>query len=450
MKNNIYARCLVLIGFLLLGISNSLFADDNVLKASADELEKANQKAKEAAHLRMSERTQFLSETEALQKEIKALEDRKQALIHEEKLISKQRQDSIAGKNRISIELRDFYQKLQAAKIEHNMNRPLTVLGASGFIKELGEISGKEYFLTVTAESIAASQVHQVKNRFVNLEQEKKEGQLTVIGNLQGYVIDEPAGLLLLSGNTFIETKNTRLKPSDIALLKNDQPMGIPFDVTGGGALVQSSVNTSVWLRLDDGGVVVYPILLVGAAAVLIILFKFYYLSGVSGNVLVLENKIREATIQNKWDDLENYANSKKELICQLVLSAVQKKKEVGHLTEEFLEEKIYTFIPKLEKMMPTLNVLGVIAPLLGLLGTVTGMIATFDVITVHGSGNPGLLSKGISEALITTELGLMAAIPIILFHSLLNSRIEKNINDLEFIANLMATPIPSVTGSER
>lgn len=70
-------------------------------------------------------------------------------------------------------------------------------------------------------------------------------------------------------------------------------------------------------------------------------------------------------------------------------------------------------------------------------------MIATFDVITVHGSGNPGLLSKGISEALITTELGLMAAIPIILFHSLLNSRIEKNINDLEFIANLMATPKP-------
>ena len=321
------------------------------------------------------------------------------------------------------------------------MNRPLTVLGASGLIKDLGETSVKDYFISLIEEEKAASKVHQLQYNYINLEQEKKLGQLVVVGNLLGFLIESPAGMLLLSGNTFVETKNARLKNEEILQLKGAQPMGIPFDVTGGGALVQSSVNSSVWLRLDDGGVVVYPILVVGVVAIIIILFKLFYLSGVGGNSLVLENKIREATALNKWDDLEKFANSKKQMIYQLVAAALKKKKETGVLTEEFLEEKIYTLIPKLEKMMPTLNVLGVISPLLGLLGTVTGMIATFNVITVHGSGNPGLLSKGISEALITTELGLMAAIRIILFHSLLNRRKKKNINDLESVANLLVAP---------
>ena len=423
-------------------ISVNIVADEKVLQASIAELNSANQKAKEAANQRMKDRTGLLSESEALQKEINLLEERKQALQKEEKLISKQTQDSLIGKNRVSLELRDFYQKFQAAKVEHNMNRKISVLGAGGFIKDFVEIAPKEYFANITNEEKSAGAVHQVQGTYVNTEQEKKQGQLVVVGNLLGFVVDEPSGLLLLSGNTFVATRGAHLKNEDLQQLKNAQPMNIPFDVTGGGALIIGPANNSVWLRLDDGGVVVYPILIVGFAAIIIILMKFIYLSGVSGNVLVLENKIREATTQNKWDDLEKFASSKKQLVYQLVISALQKKKEAGTLTEEFLEEKIFTYIPKLEKMMPTLNVLGVISPLLGLLGTVTGMIATFDVITVHGSGNPGLLSKGISEALITTELGLMAAIPIILFHSLLSSRIEKNINDLEHVANLLATPI--------
>lgn len=432
-----------------IGSKINLIADEKVLQASLAELEKANQKTKAAANQRMTERTQFLKDSETLQNEINALEERKKILLKEEKIITKQRQDSLTGKNRISFELRDFYQKFQTAKIEHNINRPLTVLGASGLIKDFGEISVKEYFAGITSEEIAAGKVHQLNSNYINLEQEKKPGQIIVVGNLLGFVIDEPSGMLLLSGNNFVETKSALLSKEEVAKLNTPQPLGVPFDITGGGALVQSSVATSVWLRLDDGGIVVYPILVVGAVAIIIILFKFTYLSSISGNVLALENKIHEATSQNKWDELEKYASSKKPFVFQLVASALKKKKETGELTEVFLEEKVFSFIPKLEKMMATLNVLGVISPLLGLLGTVTGMIATFDVITVHGSGNPGLLSKGISEALITTELGLMAAIPIILFHSLLNSRIEKNINDLEFVANLLVTPATQSTESK-
>ena len=72
------------------------------------------------------------------------------------------------------------------------------------------------------------------------------------------------------------------------------------------------------------------------------------------------------------------------------------------------------------------------IAPLLGLLGTVTGMINTFHVITFYGTGDPRMMSGGISEALVTTMLGLSVAIPIMLSHTLLTRRIETVIVQME------------------
>jgi len=78
------------------------------------------------------------------------------------------------------------------------------------------------------------------------------------------------------------------------------------------------------------------------------------------------------------------------------------------------------------------LAVLGAVAPLLGLLGTVTGMIDTFRVITLFGTSDPKLMSGGISEALVTTELGLAVAIPIMLLHTYLSRKSDHLIGDME------------------
>ena len=75
---------------------------------------------------------------------------------------------------------------------------------------------------------------------------------------------------------------------------------------------------------------------------------------------------------------------------------------------------------------------LAAIAPLLGLLGTVTGMINTFHVITMYGTGDPRLMSAGISEALVTTMLGLSTAIPLLMANSLLGGVVERRIADME------------------
>jgi len=85
-----------------------------------------------------------------------------------------------------------------------------------------------------------------------------------------------------------------------------------------------------------------------------------------------------------------------------------------------------------MERYLSTLGMLAAIAPLLGLLGTVTGMIDTFHVITQHGTGDPRMMSGGISVALVTTMLGLSVAIPIMLAHTLLSRAVDNMIGQME------------------
>ena len=99
---------------------------------------------------------------------------------------------------------------------------------------------------------------------------------------------------------------------------------------------------------------------------------------------------------------------------------------------EDIVSESILHETPQLDRFGSTILVMAAVAPLLGLLGTVTGMISTFDVITEFGTGNPKLLSGGISEALITTELGLIVAIPALLLGNLLSGWSEGIKDDLD------------------
>jgi len=91
-----------------------------------------------------------------------------------------------------------------------------------------------------------------------------------------------------------------------------------------------------------------------------------------------------------------------------------------------------FTLLPYTTLFRSIIKILSVIAPLLGLLGTVTGMIETFQAITLFGTGDPKLMAGGISQALVTTVLGLVVAIPLILLHSIANNKSKRCINILE------------------
>jgi len=108
-----------------------------------------------------------------------------------------------------------------------------------------------------------------------------------------------------------------------------------------------------------------------------------------------------------------------------------------GLLHESRREKTKLVFENELTKLECSLNLLAGLAavlPLLGLLGTVFGMLATFDVIQIHGTGRPGLLSNGISEALLTTEAGLSTALPVLFFHHLLSIRLRKIDGELNLV----------------
>jgi biopolymer transport protein ExbB len=115
------------------------------------------------------------------------------------------------------------------------------------------------------------------------------------------------------------------------------------------------------------------------------------------------------------------------------VLKVAETNKRVDVETLELkLSEAIIKETPKLQRSLLFIKIIAVVAPLMGLLGTVTGMIQTFQAITLFGTGDPTLMAGGISQALVTTVLGLSVAIPIVLLHTLVSGRSRRIINILQ------------------
>ena len=116
----------------------------------------------------------------------------------------------------------------------------------------------------------------------------------------------------------------------------------------------------------------------------------------------------------------------------KLLATGIENIAEKRGTLEELLFEKILSVRPGLEKFLPFMAITAAAAPLLGLLGTVTGMIKTFNLITIFGTGDAKSLSSGISEALVTTELGLIVAIPALIVHGMLSRMAKEKLGALE------------------
>ena len=169
--------------------------------------------------------------------------------------------------------------------------------------------------------------------------------------------------------------------------------------------------------RVDQGGFVGYIIIGLGIIGLLIALYRWIYLGGVGAGIR---------------KQLKSDTPSEKNPLGR-ILAVYHENREIDTETLELkLDEAILREAPKLEKWQGGIKVLAAVAPLLGLLGTVTGMIATFQAITLFGTGDPKLMAGGISEALVTTWLGLIVAIPLVLLHSIVAGRSRGLIEILE------------------
>lgn len=177
----------------------------------------------------------------------------------------------------------------------------------------------------------------------------------------------------------------------------------VDLDPTRGAILDKLIQKKTFFQRIADGGLVGYVIILLGLGGAGLALERIYVLRNILTNI-----REQEAS---KTIDSGN-------LLGMLIETANKNINESLDSLELILDEKIQSITPTIEVRVKAIKLIATVAPLLGLLGTVIGMIETFQAITLFGTGDPKLMAGGISQALVTTMLGLIVAAPLLFMHS--------------------------------
>ena len=191
----------------------------------------------------------------------------------------------------------------------------------------------------------------------------------------------------------------------------------VDIDPTRGAILDKLIQKKTFFQRIADGGFVGYVIILLGLGGVALASERIYVLR----NTL---DSIREQ--ENSTDIIQN------NLLGSLLQTAKENVNESLDSLELILDEKIQSITPTIEIRVKAIKLIATVAPLLGLLGTVIGMIETFQAITLFGTGDPKLMAGGISQALVTTMLGLIVAAPLLFMHSYAENYSKSIISFLE------------------
>jgi biopolymer transport protein ExbB len=227
---------------------------------------------------------------------------------------------------------------------------------------------------------------------------------------------------------------NTESSHSEIAKLIAGEEVILDVDLTGGKARALASISNTPLALFSKGGSWIWPIILIALISLVCAILKFFQLAKVKnpkgGWLSALLEQIREGDVsaaQATCDELKHPIGA----VMKNALTGFHKGADV---VEEIVYEQMIDVQSRLQQWLPFIAVTAAIAPLLGLLGTVSGMISTFSALSVVGTGDPKLLSGGISEALVTTLFGLVVAIPALILHSLLSRRSQGIIQTTEKI----------------
>jgi len=207
------------------------------------------------------------------------------------------------------------------------------------------------------------------------------------------------------------------IKSTKDLLGANDGMVRFGLDPTLGGVLSTLVARPNLVERIQQGGLVGYLIIALGIIGLLISLER----------MVVLGIASRKVTAQ-----LASDAPDQGNPLGRVLAVAESNKSADTEVLELKLSEAIFKETPALNRALLFIKIISVVAPLMGLLGTVTGMIQTFQAITLYGTGDPKLMAGGISQALVTTVLGLTVAIPMVLLHTLVSGRSKRIVQVLQ------------------
>ncbi|MDQ7008353.1 MAG: MotA/TolQ/ExbB proton channel family protein [Acidobacteriota bacterium] len=206
----------------------------------------------------------------------------------------------------------------------------------------------------------------------------------------------------------------------------------LPLDPTLGNADKMKAAGDTPLEHIEKGGPVMVPMLLMAAAALLVALLKWFQLARIRNPSKKRVNSLLDAVRRRDLDGAMARLEAIPGPTGEMLRVGVEHAAEPRELVEEVMYEKMLDTRLRLQRFLWFIAICAAAAPLLGLLGTVTGIINTFKLITVYGTGDAKTLSSGISEALITTEFGLIVAIPSLLFHAYLSRRARRFVDGME------------------
>ena len=360
------------------------------------------------------------------------------ARLAEAQRLSKELASQFASNEKQLVELNTRWEQ---ASGDMNEIFAVTRQGASDAVKLLGDSSVQGQYPDRLTALKAMAQDKQVPDRAAlallpaTLLQEIRESGRVVQFN--GKVLDAQGAaseqsltrvgsFALFGSEGFLQPSGEGLSPvlglpgsllSELSAYQGKEGEALPLDPSHGVLLEMLAQAPTFWQQVQQGGQVGAIIVLLAAIGLGIAAVRLWTLS-------------RELTlVRRQLKSGEYHADN----ALGRVLTVAEQHPELSMETLELrLDEAILQETPRMERGIGMVKVIAAIAPMLGLLGTVTGMIGTFQAITQFGTGDPKIMAGGISMALITTVQGLVAAIPLILAHSLLQSRFTELSNVLE------------------
>ena len=303
-------------------------------------------------------------------------------------------------------------EQIAAAEEQETMLQAVIDQGRESLSVELTEATKPQALAQLISASIKSLET----NREIRVEKGsilmpdgvEKQGEIIRVGQSSAYGKAEGMyGALLPVGGGHLQLLDDWGEATAKSLFETGKAESLEmFVVEGYDKRIEESEDKTFWQTVETGGVIAWVIVILGMVGLLFAFVRAILLFLCRTSILVESKKqLQDKISTGQFSAQEN------------VIPLHPDHDSLVDITDAILLAQKN----KLDRFGSLILVIAAVAPLLGLLGTVSGMISTFEVITEHGTGDPRMLSGGISEALITTQLGLMVAIPMLLLGNLLN-----------------------------
>lgn len=326
--------------------------------------------------------------------------------------------------------LKDLFGAIQQINGEAQANFETSIISSqfSGRVEKLEDVT---YKLTQSNDLVTANDIRGVWTELLN--EMVQQGKVVTYsaqvaspsGNKREIPVTRVGVFNLIADGKFLDYGKGGLaelprqpegrflsQAKDLQSASEGSNIEFSVDPTKGILLGASVERPSIGERVGQGGLVGKVIILMGIVAFIVAIYKIFTLIMVSNNVNRQAKNVSKPSTGNP--------------LGRILKIFKDNPKSDTEALELKLSEAIMKETPKLNSWLMFLKIVAVVAPLMGLLGTVVGMIETFQSITLFGAGDPKLMAGGISQALVTTVLGLVVAIPTVLLHTAAASKAKR------------------------